>query len=81
MTATHETRSSRAFAADISSGSCDVTLQWTDLEPGTYEVWVSARTRKSGGYWRGTWRDRDQPDIWSAIAFHPIGATVTVPVG
>lgn len=73
----HEQR----FGADISGGNCDVTLQWTDLEPGTYEVWVGARTRKSGGYWKATWRDRDQPDIWSAIMFHPIGATVTVPAG
>ncbi|MGW5394909.1 hypothetical protein [Streptomyces sp. NPDC003952] len=73
----HEQR----FEADLSSGSCDVTLQWTGLEPGTYEVWIGAGTRKVGGYWFGTRDDRDQPGIWSAIEFHPIGATVSVPAG
>ncbi|MFK0223730.1 hypothetical protein ACIQWN_36785 [Streptomyces vinaceus] len=59
---------------------------WTKLPPGEYQVILSGRTRKSGGYW---WRPLDgdnndpevqaQRDAYSGIDFHPLRITITVP--
>lgn len=69
----------QSFSADI-NGSCDVTLQWPNLEPGNYQVWIAGGTSKRGGYWFGHRDDLTYKNgIWSEIELHPIGTSVNVP--
>ncbi|MFD5142808.1 hypothetical protein [Streptomyces sp. NPDC058401] len=68
------------FAADI-DGSGDITLQWRNMEPGTCEVWLAGKTRKTGGYWYMGRRAEDNATehIFGAIELNTITTFITVP--
>ncbi|MFF3214294.1 hypothetical protein ACFYYB_26960 [Streptomyces sp. NPDC002886] len=64
----------------MKDGHGKATVSFTQLEPGTYEVRLSGRTAKTGGYWFGTTEDVvNESGYWSKVELHPTRVTVTIP--
>ncbi|MFI5868216.1 hypothetical protein [Streptomyces sp. NPDC051546] len=65
------------FSGDFTS-SYEATVNFTDLAPGSYEVWMGSKTRKTGGY-KLEVPDDTKSQRYAAIDIHPIRVQVTIP--
>ncbi|MGQ4365802.1 hypothetical protein [Streptomyces sp. SAS_272] len=63
------------FSYEIRGGYGEATLEFRNLDLGTYEVWLGGKTAKTGGAWfEGVGEDAHR---YSRVQIHPIRLTIS----